>query len=162
MSACCVCLQEGQLLRFACCQASCCLDCCLEWAQTQTNKVELMWTCPSCAAEVTIDKVTQRVSGEQTDTLVNVIADLALMHYINSQEDVQRCPSVGCSYAGFVQSDTSIACKELLQCGLCCQKWRNSRHPEGRSTIGMLFDRSLTDCLKIIYTKPCQKCGMRI
>jgi len=151
------------------CGSSTCQDCILEWLVTRIrgshqNHLEIRIPCVSstCKDRLGVEEISSQLTNEHQTKLNEEL----FQAYVNSQEDIRRCPRINCPYAGVI---TPKPCKGELQCGLCSATWTDKAQQTKTHKIlsnlkrfVLLKNEIFSSLWKILFSKKCPGCRCSI
>jgi len=105
------------------CRCKICFDCIYTWIILinieSLLSLDFKSYCPNdkCNKTITIDWLIKNMNNDRIYLINNII----FKKYLNTTEDIIKCPNKLCMYSGFFE--TNIKCGNKLVCNLCNNKW---------------------------------------
>jgi hypothetical protein len=168
---CIVCSFEFESLKTPLCGCQVCPKCIYEWVKIKNSDtlqlLEEDLSCPNniCKKQIDRDWLEKHILPDQKKVLDN----LRLQKYLNTSQDIIKCPKLGCEFAGFVDF-TNRNCQDPYVCSLCSYQWKiNGNASQTNMTYiqklkektNMIFEE-ITELRISLYTRPCIYCKRNV
>jgi hypothetical protein len=127
MPDCLICFSKVKNFKMKC-GCNICRGCMFEWVKEENTSTICITTeffrCPNntCKKDFSKSWVYEMLSFSQQIQ----ISEILLKKYLNSKNDIQKCPKENCNFAGYIPSERSlcsIILREKLKCKSCGTTW---------------------------------------
>jgi len=84
--------------------------------------------------------------------------EIFLLKYLNSQDEIKKCPMKNCTFAGFIDNNNKN-CKIPFECSVCSTTWTdNTTDKTYFSEIKNTFMEEISELRIKLFYKPCYHC----
>lgn len=150
-----------QRTRLLSCECFICFVCLAKWTETKIKEKRLdadsNIPCPSCKKNIQIQEIFTKV-GQIQKIIIN---EALLQVYLTEANDIRKCPTSNCHYAGIIRTNL---CKKETQCPVCLTTWKEALN---YATFDRIFsvlhinhviNNFLSTIRKRVWSKKCPSC----